>query len=263
MVELDQISQIVLQSVGVLWGSFFCSFAFVLPRLLAVAKSRSNAKQERQSFISTNFVAETSSLRNSSLLLSTSQADARTGDSKKHLEFLHGSDDDVGFDDENFKLEERVMCQPETLLMGTSSADSFIVSSNKPYNNCENRIEPEHDDANSPNECVLVSQNGSTPLAVAHDGFEYSSTSHMCSDQTEDQGKNKENVSNGIDMILGAITVSQHSPSSPVANVTKEEGYLLEKNSTSNSIVETVSLSSSNTPNSNEDNSYDDKPFIQ
>ena len=34
LVELDPISQITLQAVGVLWGSFFCSFAFVLPLLL-------------------------------------------------------------------------------------------------------------------------------------------------------------------------------------------------------------------------------------
>jgi hypothetical protein len=38
IMKLDQVTQIVLQSVGVLWGSFFCSFAFVLPRLLEVNK---------------------------------------------------------------------------------------------------------------------------------------------------------------------------------------------------------------------------------
>jgi hypothetical protein len=38
LVDLDQVSIIILQSVGVLWASFFCSFAFVLPRLLDVSR---------------------------------------------------------------------------------------------------------------------------------------------------------------------------------------------------------------------------------
>jgi hypothetical protein len=40
LVDLDVVSQIILQAVGVLWGSFFCSLAFVLPRLLEVNKER-------------------------------------------------------------------------------------------------------------------------------------------------------------------------------------------------------------------------------
>jgi hypothetical protein len=40
LVELDLVSQIFLQAAGVLWGSFFCSLAFVLPRLLEVNKER-------------------------------------------------------------------------------------------------------------------------------------------------------------------------------------------------------------------------------
>jgi hypothetical protein len=40
LVDLDQTSQNVLQAVGVLWGSFFCSFAFVLPRLLESRRDR-------------------------------------------------------------------------------------------------------------------------------------------------------------------------------------------------------------------------------
>jgi hypothetical protein len=40
LVELDVVSQIILQAVGVLWGSFFCSLAFVLPRLLEVNKEK-------------------------------------------------------------------------------------------------------------------------------------------------------------------------------------------------------------------------------
>ena len=40
LVELDEVSRITLQAVGVLWGSFFCSFAFVLPRLLEVGREK-------------------------------------------------------------------------------------------------------------------------------------------------------------------------------------------------------------------------------
>ena len=40
LVDLDQVSQFTLQAVGVLWGSFFCSFAFVLPRLLEVSRDQ-------------------------------------------------------------------------------------------------------------------------------------------------------------------------------------------------------------------------------
>jgi hypothetical protein len=40
LVELDQVSEIMLQAVGVLWGTFFCCFAFVLPRLLDIARDR-------------------------------------------------------------------------------------------------------------------------------------------------------------------------------------------------------------------------------
>lgn len=36
VVGLDHSSQIILQTVSVLWGSVFCSLAFVLPRLLQV-----------------------------------------------------------------------------------------------------------------------------------------------------------------------------------------------------------------------------------
>lgn len=50
---LDHCSQIVLQTVSVLWGSFFCSLAFVLPRLLQAQKvdyrpvlHRSSAKEQ-------------------------------------------------------------------------------------------------------------------------------------------------------------------------------------------------------------------------
>lgn len=38
LVDLDQVSLIVVQTVSVLWGSCFCSLAFVLPRLLQVQK---------------------------------------------------------------------------------------------------------------------------------------------------------------------------------------------------------------------------------
>lgn len=83
------------------------------------------------------------------------------------------------------------------------------------------------------------------PLAIA--------PSHsMCSDQTETHGKNKENFSNEIDTILGAIPVSD-SLSSPAANVTKGD-FFFERNLTSSSIdVETVTLSSSDTTSNNED----------
>jgi hypothetical protein len=40
LVDLEQTSQNVLQAVGVFWGSFFCSFAFVLPRLLESRRDR-------------------------------------------------------------------------------------------------------------------------------------------------------------------------------------------------------------------------------
>jgi hypothetical protein len=49
IIDLDQVTQIVLQSVGVLWGSFFCSFAFVLPRLLKVKNERRSSTARRQS----------------------------------------------------------------------------------------------------------------------------------------------------------------------------------------------------------------------
>jgi hypothetical protein len=55
LVDLDQTSQNVLQAVGVLWGSFFCSFAFVLPRLLEssrdsrLSNSRTNHSQRTSS----------------------------------------------------------------------------------------------------------------------------------------------------------------------------------------------------------------------
>lgn len=268
-VDLDQISKIVLQSVGVLWGSFFCSFAFVLPRLLAVAKSKGRGRQAsktwmdssngHQILISSHDMAESTTLQHPSLQIPTSPANPLT-DARRQLEFLqissesssnyksdNGSDDDDGSDDENSKFEGLLTCLPETFLINTSTTDAFVVSSNKSYNDSENRVEPDQADANSPNACVLVSQNGSTPLTVAHDSLEYSSTSHMCLDQTETQGKNKENVSNEIDVILGSIAVS-HSLSSPVANITKE-GDFSEKNLTSNSIVETGTLSSSNSPN--------------
>jgi hypothetical protein len=39
-VDLDQVTIIVLRAVGVLWGSFFCSLAFVLPRWLEVRKQK-------------------------------------------------------------------------------------------------------------------------------------------------------------------------------------------------------------------------------
>jgi hypothetical protein len=39
-VALDQVTIVVLRAVGVLWGSFFCSFAFVLPRWLEVRKQK-------------------------------------------------------------------------------------------------------------------------------------------------------------------------------------------------------------------------------
>jgi hypothetical protein len=46
LVELDQISRIVVQTVSVLWGSCFCSLAFVLPRLLQVQKDHQLAKSQ-------------------------------------------------------------------------------------------------------------------------------------------------------------------------------------------------------------------------
>jgi hypothetical protein len=44
LVELDQISRIVVQTVSVLWGSCFCSLAFVLPRLVQVQKDHQLVK---------------------------------------------------------------------------------------------------------------------------------------------------------------------------------------------------------------------------
>lgn len=38
--EFDHVSQVIIQAIGVFWGSFFCSFAFVLPRLLEVQQQR-------------------------------------------------------------------------------------------------------------------------------------------------------------------------------------------------------------------------------
>jgi hypothetical protein len=49
-VDLDPISKIVLQAIGVLWGSFFCSFAFVLPRLLEVARHRKSSSGRSLTF---------------------------------------------------------------------------------------------------------------------------------------------------------------------------------------------------------------------
>jgi hypothetical protein len=49
LVELDQISRIVVQTVSVLWGSCFCSLAFVLPRLLQVQKDYEVAKSQLSS----------------------------------------------------------------------------------------------------------------------------------------------------------------------------------------------------------------------
>jgi hypothetical protein len=46
LVDLDPTSQSVLQVIGVLWGSLFCSIAFVIPRLFEA--EREKKLQERQ-----------------------------------------------------------------------------------------------------------------------------------------------------------------------------------------------------------------------
>ena len=45
--DMDQVSKIVLQTVAVFWGSFFSSFAFVLPRLIDVANTNRSAVSSR------------------------------------------------------------------------------------------------------------------------------------------------------------------------------------------------------------------------
>jgi hypothetical protein len=55
LVELDVVSQIILQVVGVLWGSFFCSLAFVLPRLLELNKEKKVVGQQQHPHRCGNF----------------------------------------------------------------------------------------------------------------------------------------------------------------------------------------------------------------
>jgi hypothetical protein len=43
LVELDQASITVLMAIGILWGSFFSSLSFVLPRLLQVQRERKSS----------------------------------------------------------------------------------------------------------------------------------------------------------------------------------------------------------------------------
>lgn len=62
LVDLDQASITVLTAIGVLWGSFFSSLSFVLPRLLQVQREKRN-----------------------SLLMTSSNSSLRGGSSSKHF----------------------------------------------------------------------------------------------------------------------------------------------------------------------------------
>lgn len=54
LVGLDQVSKIILQAIGVVWASFFCSFAFVLPRLLEVQKETRTTLRNTLTFLATS-----------------------------------------------------------------------------------------------------------------------------------------------------------------------------------------------------------------
>jgi hypothetical protein len=54
--DMDQQSKAMLQAMGVFWGSFFCSFAFVLPRLLELRKDHMETAPS-------NFITEVSNQR--------------------------------------------------------------------------------------------------------------------------------------------------------------------------------------------------------
>lgn len=47
VVDMDQSGKLILQAIGVLWGSLFSAFAFVLPRLIEVVQSE-KAKRRRE-----------------------------------------------------------------------------------------------------------------------------------------------------------------------------------------------------------------------
>lgn len=98
LVDLDQVSKIIMQAIGVLWGSFFCSFAFVLPRVLEVISNKRGINYS-MTFLETNsgghevFVKRSdqsdcsSQAYNSSNAINLSEGDNNSQSETKHVAY--------------------------------------------------------------------------------------------------------------------------------------------------------------------------------